>query len=187
MKNKENKEKIRLYLGYAPGKTTALNGVLMRALGAGRRTNIILFSKCAENTSESKVYKLLKKEFRSQFNYYFAGSSRIREDGSFRFHGDEDGWTKEDEVELEKGINVLEEDIKSNKSDLLLLDELTDLVYHKKIDDERLSKLFEKVSDNTSIIITGHLCPDWLKDSSTTIVEGKLQKHYEGFTKGIEW
>src|SRR3989338_1764543 len=109
----KNKEKIRLYLGYAPGKTTAINGLAIRALGAGLKVKIILFSKCPENTSESKIYQILKTQFPDCFDYSFAGISRIRKDGSFRFFGDPDGWTLQDQSKLEQGLKQLINDISS--------------------------------------------------------------------------
>ena len=183
------KEKIRLYLGYAPGKTTALNGLALRVIGAGLKVKLILFSKCAENSSESNVYKVLKKHFPSQFNYFFAGISRIRNDGTFRYFGDIDGWTKEDEAKLKEGLEHLSRDVKSGEYSVLCIDELTDLIYHeeKRIDEKIAKDIFSNIHENTIVIVTGHLCPDWLKNMATTVVEGKVLKHYKGFTKGIEW
>ena len=182
-------EKIRLYLGYAPGKTTALNGLALRALGAGLKVKLILFSKCAENSSESCTYEVLKKHFSDQFDYFFAGISRIRNDGTFRYFGDKDGWTEEDKTKLEEGLKQLSRDIKSGEYNVLCIDELTDLIYHeeKRIDEKVAKDMFSNIHENTTVIVTGHLCPDWLKNMATTIVEGKTVKHYKGFTKGIEW
>lgn len=183
------KEKIRLYLGYAPGKTTALNGLVMRALGAELKVKIILFSKCPENTSESKIYQVLKKQFSDRFDSFFAGTSRIREDGSFRFFGDADGWTLQDQLKLEQGLKQLAVDVSSGEYDLLCVDELTDLLYHKeqRVPEKTAKKIFQNINPNTSVVITGHLCPEWLKEFSSTVVEGKAYKHYKGYTKGIEW
>lgn len=183
------KEKIRLYLGYAPGKTTALNGVVLRALGAGLRVKLILFSKCAENSSESCVYDVLKKHFPNQFNYFFAGVSRIRSDGTFRYFGDKDGWTLEDKAKLDEGVKQLSKDLKSGEYDILCIDELTDLIYHeeKRIDEDIAKNMFCNIHENITVIVTGHLCPDWLKNVATTVIEGKALKHYKGYTKGIEW
>ena len=184
-----NKEKLRLYLGYAPGKTTALNGLVLRALGAGLKVKLILFSKCSETTSESKIYQILKAPFPNHFDYLFAGTSRIRKDGSFRFFGDNDGWTVQDELKLEQGVKQLTADISSGEYDLLCIDELTDLLYHKeqRISEKNAKQLFENIHSRTSVVITGHLCPEWLKEISSTIIEGKVYKHYKGYTKGIEW
>ena len=185
----EKKEKLRLYLGYAPGKTTALNGLVLRALGAGLKVKIILFSKCPENTSESKIYQILKIQFPKHFDCFFAGISRIRENGSFRFFGDPDGWTLQDELKLDQGLKQLVVDIASGEYDLLCVDELTDLLYHKeqRISENKAKQIFKNINLKTSVIVTGHLCPEWLKKISSTIVEGKAYKHYKGYTKGIEW
>lgn len=183
------KEKLRLYLGYAPGKTTALNGLVMRALGAGLKVKIILFSKCSENTSESNIYQLFTNQFPGNFEYLFAGITRIRQDGSFRYFGDPDGWGPQDQAKLENGLKELSNDISSGKYDLLCIDELTDLLYHKehRISEDYGRKIFESIHPNTSVIVTGHLCPEWLKEISSTVIEGKAYKHYKGYTKGIEW
>lgn len=183
------KEKIRLYLGYAPGKTTALNGVALRALGAGLKVKILLFSKCPETTSESKIYEILKAQFPNYFDYFFAGTSRIREDGSFRFFGDEDGWTLKDQLKLEQGIKHLTNDLISGEYDVVCIDELTDLLYHKeqRIPEKNAKLIFENINPNITVLVTGHLCPEWLKEMSSTVVEGKAYKHYKGYTKGIEW
>lgn len=182
-------EKIRLYLGYAPGKTTALNGIVLRSIGAGLKVKLILFSKCCETTSESKIYEILRAQFPKYFDYFFAGTSRIREDGSFRFFGDSDGWTLHDELKLEQGIKQFSNDAMSGEYDLLCIDELTDLLYHKeqRVQEKNAKLIFENIHSNTVIFITGHLCPDWLKEMATTVVEGKVHKHYQGYTKGIEW
>ena len=183
------REKLRLYLGYAPGKTTALNGVALRALGAGLKVKILLFSKCSETTSESKIYEILKAQFPNYFDYFFAGTSRIRENGSFRFFGDPDGWTLQDQLKLDQGIRHLANDLASGENDLLCVDELTDLLYHKeqRIPEKKARSLFETIHGNTTVLVTGHLCPEWLKEMTTTLIEGKVHKHYQGYTKGIEW
>ena len=183
------KEKIRLYLGYAPGKTTALNGVLLRALGAGLKVKILLFSKCAETTSESKIYEILKAQFPNYFDYFFAGTSRIRDDGSFRFFGDPDGWTLKDELKLEQGMKQLSGDLTSGEHDLVCIDELTDLLFHKeqRIPEKNARIIFENIHPGITAIVTGHLCPEWLMKMASTVVEGKVHKHYKGYTKGIEW
>ena len=182
-------EKVRLYLGYAPGKTTALNGVALRALGAGLKVKLILFSKCFETTSESKIYQILKAQFSNYFDYFFAGTSRIREDGSFRFFGDADGWTLQDQLKLEQGLKQLANDLASGEYDLVCVDELTDLLYHKeqRIPEKNAKLIFETIHPNTTVLITGHLCPTWLKEIASTVIEGKALKHYQGYTKGIEW
>jgi len=185
----KKKEKIRLYLGYAPGKTTALNGVALRAVGAGLKVKIILFSKCAETTSEAKIYEIFKAQFPNYFDYFFAGTSRIREDNSFRFFGDPDGWNLQDQLKLDQGVKQLAQDISSGEFDLLCVDELTDLLYHKeqRISEKTAKEIFHKVHETTTLLITGHLCPDWLKEIASTVIEGKVEKHYKGYTKGIEW
>jgi cob(I)alamin adenosyltransferase len=187
--NSPKKEKLRLYLGYAPGKTTALNGVLLRAIGAGLKVKILLFSKCEETTSESKIYTILKSQFPNHFDYFFAGTSRIREDGSFRFFGDPDGWTLQDELKLEQGLRQLANDVSSAQYDLICIDEITDLMYHKeqRISEKNARMIFENICPSTTVLATGHMCPDWLKQLATTVVEGKISKHYMGYTKGIEW
>lgn len=183
------KEKMRLYLGYAPGKTTALNGVVLRAIGAGLKVKLLLFSKCQETTSESKIYEILKAQFPYHFDFFFAGTSRIRKDGGFRFFGDPDGWTLQDQLKLDQGLRHLSNDVVSGQYDLLCIDELTDLLYHKeqRIPEKNAKLIFETIHPDTTLLITGHLCPDWLKDMATTVVEGKVHKHYRGYTKGIEW
>ena len=183
------KEKLRLYLGYAPGKTTALNGVALRALGAGLKVKILLFSKCPETTSESKIYEILKAQFPNYFDYFFAGTSRIREDGSFRFFGDPDGWTLQDQLKLDQGIRQLASDITSGEYDLLCVDELTDLLYHKeqRVPEKKARSIFETIHPDITVLVTGHLCPDWLKEIASTVIEGKAYKHYKGYTRGIEW
>lgn len=183
------REKIRLYIGYAPGKTTALNGIALRAIGAGLKVKLILFSKCKDTTSESKIYEILKAQFPNHFDFFFAGTSRIRENGSFRFFGDPDGWTLQDQLKAEQGLKQLAVDVNSGDYDLVCVDELTDLLYHKeqRIPEKTARSIFESIHSSTAVIVTGHLCPDWLKEIATTIVEGKVYKHYQGYTKGIEW
>ena len=183
------KEKLRLYLGYAPGKTTALNGVALRAIGASLKVKILLFSKCSNTTSESKIYEIFKAQFPNHFDYFFAGTSRIRDDGSFRFFGDPDGWTLQDQLKLDQGIRQLTSDLVSGEYDLLCIDELTDLLYHKeqRIPEKKAKSIFETIHSNTTVLVTGHLCPDWLKEIASTVIEGKAYKHYKGYTKGIEW
>ena len=185
----EAADKLRLYLGYAPGKTTALNGVAIRALGAELKVKLILFSKCAENTSESVIYELLTKSFPNNFDYFFAGTSRIREDGTFRYFGDIDGWTSQDQLKLELGLKQLSDSVSSGSFDLVCVDELTDLLYHKekRVSETFAKQIFESIHKNTSVIVTGHLCPEWLMDKASTLIEGKIYKHYKGYTKGIEW
>ena len=163
--------------------------MVLRALGAGLKVKIILFSKCSETTSESKIYEILKSQFPNHFDYFFAGTSRIRKDESFRFFGDPDGWMLQDQLKLEQGLKQLRADIVSGEYDLLCVDEFTDLLYHKeqRILEKDARQILKNVHSKTSVVITGHLCPEWLKEISSTVIEGKAYKHYKGYTKGIEW
>ena len=90
---------------------------------------------------------------------------------------------------MDQGIRQLTKDISSGEYDLICVDELTDLLYHKeqRVTEKIAKPIFQNIHSNTTIIVTGHLCPDWLCDLASTVIEGKASKHYKGYTKGIEW
>src|SRR3990167_6255933 len=94
-------ERIRLYLGTGCGKTTATFGIILRALGTGKRVTIVFFDKLEENSSEGTALRLLAGIEQPQFGKLkveYTGVNRLGAGpgGSFRFYSSPNGILPED-------------------------------------------------------------------------------------------
>ncbi|MBE2256507.1 MAG: cob(I)yrinic acid a,c-diamide adenosyltransferase [Ignavibacteria bacterium] len=184
-KNLSDKDKncLHIYYGYGKGKTTAVMGLAMRAIGAGKKVAIVQFDKGYdgqnEHYSERHILRKLK-EIGYPIEIYPTGCERMNKDGTFRFKNQ-----KEDFAEAKRGLGIAKELLESGKYDVIILDEAVAAVaYHllKKEDVEELVDIFLK-NKNCEFIMTGHKIWDTLEEKADLITEMRKVKHY--FDAGI--
>lgn len=181
--SEQDKHMLHIYYGYGKGKTTAVMGLAIRALGAGKKVAIVQFDKGYdgqnEHYAERNILRKLK-ELGYPVEIYPTGCERMNADGTFRFKNAE-----EDFEEAKRGLKIAEELIERGDLDLLILDEaIAAVVYHllPKEDVENLIELFNK-DRKFELVMTGHKLWDGLEDKADLVTEMRKVKHY--FDKGI--
>lgn len=181
--SEQDKHMLHIYYGYGKGKTTAVMGLAIRALGAGKKVAIVQFDKGYdgqnEHYAERNILRKLK-ELGYPVEIYPTGCERMNTDGTFRFKNAE-----EDFEEARRGLKIAEDLIERGDLDLLILDEaVAAVVYHllPKGDVENLIELFNK-DRKFEFVMTGHKLWEGLEDKADLVTEMRKVKHY--FDKGI--
>lgn len=180
----EMKHQIHVYYGYGKGKTTALMGLAIRALGAGKKVAIVQFDKgydgVHEHYGERHVIRKLK-EIGYNIDMYITGCERMNEDGTFRFKN-----ADEDLDEAKRALKITRDLIVKGNQNLLLLDEiLAASAYHliEEKDVLDIIDLFEK-NRRFEMVMTGHKLFDGLAERVGLITEMRKVIHY--FDNGIQ-
>ncbi len=181
--SEEDKHMFHIYYGYGKGKTTAVMGLAMRALGAGKRVAIVQFDKGYDGQNEHYAERIILrklKEIGFPIELYPTGAERMNADGTFRFKN-----TDEDFEEAKRGLQIVKDLIENGDIDLLILDEaIAAVVYHllNKEDVESLIELYNK-KRRFEMVMTGHKLWDGLESKADLVTELKKVKHY--FDEGI--
>jgi cob(I)alamin adenosyltransferase len=181
--SEEDKHMFHIYYGYGKGKTTAVMGLAMRALGAGKRVAIVQFDKGYDGQNEHYAERIILrklKEIGFPIDLYPTGAERMNADGTFRFKN-----TDEDFDEAKRGLQIAKDLIEKGDIDLLILDEaIAAVVYHllSKEDVEILIDLYNK-KRKFELVMTGHKLWDGLEQKADLVTELKKVKHY--FDEGI--
>ncbi|MBS1492134.1 MAG: cob(I)yrinic acid a,c-diamide adenosyltransferase [Bacteroidetes bacterium] len=179
----EDKHMFHIYYGYGKGKTTAVMGLAMRALGAGKRVAIVQFDKGYDGQNEHYAERVILrklKEIGFPIDIHPTGAERMNSDGTFRFKN-----TEEDFDEAKRGLDIAKNLILKGEIDLLILDEaIAAVVYHllTKEDVEKLIELYNK-KRRFELVMTGHKLWEGLEAKADLVTELKKVKHY--FDEGI--
>jgi len=190
MTEKENREKIRLYLGTACGKTTATFGVIMRALSTGKNVSITFFDKLEENSSEGKALQVLanhQSEGFGKLTVHYTGVNRISAgpNGTFRFYSAPNGILPEDKVAAKEGLQYIADGFKRH-DDIVIGDELLDVARVGLVDWDLVKETLGMRSENTVVILTGRRAPDWLMKEATTVSTTTQLKHHGRAIEGLD-
>jgi cob(I)alamin adenosyltransferase len=181
--SEEDKHCVHIYYGYGKGKTTSTIGLIIRALGAGKKVVMIQFDKGYDGKNEHYSERIILRKLKEAgypIEIFATGCERMNEDGTFRFKN-----MKNDLVEAKKGLKLAKEYVMKGKQDLLVLDEAIAAVAYNllgKKDIEDLIDLFRK-NKRFEMVMTGHKLWSGLEDKVDLITEMKKIKHY--FDKGI--
>lgn len=170
---------IQVYTGPGKGKTTASMGLIVRALGAGKKVALVQFDKgfdgLNEHYNERKVLRLLP-----NIKLFLTGCERIKPDGTFRF-----GNTEEDLKEARKGLEIARKLIREGDQFLLVLDEILAAVAFgllEKKDVMEVVRLHKSVG-RCELVLTGHTCWPELTDQADLQTEMRKVRHY--YDKGV--
>ena len=165
---------IHIYYGFGKGKTSTVNGSVLRAKGAGLKPIIFRFLK-GRPTSENDVIKSLDIPVYSN-----------HPSSKFVIEMDE----KEKKLSNDKALEQLDLVLtKSKEYNFIVLDEVIDLIHVKFITEDKLISLLKKIPDTCEVLITGHYKFDKLFDLADLITYYDPQKHYfkkRAAKKGIE-
>lgn len=179
----EDKNCFHIYFGYGKGKTTSTLGLIIRALGAGKKVAFVQFDKGYDGKNEHYSERIILrklKEIGYPIELYPTGVERMNDDGTFRFKN-----TPSDFLEARKGLKIAKDLIKNGSQDLLILDEAIAAVdYHllEKKDVEEIISLFRK-NKKFEMVMTGHKLWNGLEEQADLVTEMKKVKHY--FDAGI--
>lgn len=170
----DNKGYVQVYTGNGKGKTTAALGLAVRAASAGLNVYIGQFLKGMEY-SELKLPDHFENITMEQFGTdYFVIN----------------GTNEEDKEKADIGFNKIVEVIKSNKYDVVILDEMNIAIMMGLVDIDELIELLDSRDDNMEVIITGRKAHEKLIEYADLVTEMKEIKHYynDGVMarKGIE-
>lgn len=181
--SEQDKNMLHIYYGYGKGKTTAVMGLAIRALGAGKKVAIVQFDKGYdgqnEHYAERNILRKLK-EIGYPIEIYPTGCERMNADGTFRFKNAE-----EDFAEAKRGLKIAEGLIEKGDIDLLILDEAVAAVVYHLLPKEDVEKLIELYNKNRrfELVMTGHKLWEGLEEKADLVTEMRKVKHY--FDAGI--
>jgi len=131
---------IHVYTGPGKGKTTAAIGLGIRAAGAGLKVNMIQFMKGRRYSELVTIDKI--------------------ENFSYSQHGRDEFVNKEDPEKIDidlaqEGFKYAEEIIRSNKYDIIILDEINVAVDFGLISLNKVLNIIEEKPEKLELILTG--------------------------------
>ncbi|MDO9578730.1 MAG: cob(I)yrinic acid a,c-diamide adenosyltransferase [Candidatus Cloacimonadales bacterium] len=160
---------IQIYTGNGKGKTTAALGLIVRALGRGKKVCLIQFMK--KNFEYGEIKFLSKQENLDIFQF---GTDQLV---------DPNNPAKIDFEETEKGYRKCLEAISSHKYDIIVIDEINVAVKWKLLSLEKQLELMEMETD-AEIIMTGRYAHEKVLEKADLVTEMKEIKHY--YQTGIQ-
>lgn len=160
---------LSIYTGDGKGKTTAALGVLMRAIGAGKKVAWVAFDKGGNDYNE----RITIRERFPEVDFHATGLNRIDEKGKFRF-----GVTSEDKQEGERGLQIVRDLFASAIHDLIILDEINSSTSLGIVNEADVLTILETKPANLELILTGRNAPDSFCEQCDLLTEMKLHKHY---------
>ncbi|MEA1981063.1 MAG: cob(I)yrinic acid a,c-diamide adenosyltransferase [candidate division Zixibacteria bacterium] len=169
-----------VYTGNGKGKTTAALGMVIRAVGYNWKVKIIQFIKGNWKYGELEGIKMLAPNVDLiTVGEGFVGI--IDDDKDFNQHV----------KAAQEGIKYAIEIIKKEEHKLIVLDELNVALDLKLVTKEEVEQIFDNLTDNVHLVITGRNAPDWLIERADLVTEMKEIKHpyQQGILaqKGIDW
>jgi cob(I)alamin adenosyltransferase len=159
---------VHVYTGNGKGKTTAAIGLAIRALGAGKKIYLAQFVK-GMKYSEIKALEKFDNIDVEQFGL----RCFIREKPK-----------PEDIAAAQKGLERVQEVVKSGKYDMVILDEANIAVFFGLFGVDDLLNIISLKPENLELVITGRYARQALIDRADLVTEMKEIKHY--FTQGVQ-
>ena len=169
---------IQIYTGNGKGKTTAAIGLAIRAIGAGRRVYMVQFMKNYPY-SELEILRTLKPGLTLE---------RFGND-KFVFRKKPPEQTLIDE--MNRGLISAQNNMLSQKYDLIILDEILVSIYFKLFSVKQVIDFIDKKPEETELVLTGRYAPDEILDKADLVTDMAEVKHYYSQNvmarKGIEY
>jgi len=171
---------VQVYTGDGKGKTTAALGQGLRAAGRGLKVIMIQFLKGTE-TGELEAVKKLSPNFHI---------IRFAESKKFFWQ-----LTEEEKEQLrektQEEIQKLDEFMKDNSCDVLILDEIMAAIHNGLVSTEQVCRIIDGKPKGMELILTGRDVPQEIAARADLITEMRQIKHYmdKGVSarKGIEY
>lgn len=163
-----------VFTGNGKGKTTAAIGQAIRSLGHNKRVLMIQFIKGDWETGEKRFPKKFKIQ-NSRFKILTLGR------GFVGILGDKLPFAEHKKT-ARNALKLAEQKIKSEKWDLIILDEINVAVNLKLIKAAAVLKILKKLPEEKTIILTGRDAPKSFIKAADLATEMKEIKH--PFRKG---
>jgi len=155
---------VEVYTGNGKGKTTSAFGLVLRALGRGKRVIIFQFIKSSDFPSGEVI--ALKKAF---------PEVEIIQGGSGRFIK---GSPTEEDISMAKNLyKKIVLSASSGEYDMVIVDEIFPAYNVGLITLEEILDLIEKKADNTELVLTGRGAPEEVIRLSHLVTEMREIKH----------
>ena|SRR3989338_965741 len=179
-----------IYVGDGKGKTTAAMGMAFRALGKGLNVGVLQFVKGEWPSGEIELMEVLGKK--KVFNGREIGKLHLEVlgKGFVKILGDKKPF-KVHKAAAVAGVKKAKEMLKSNKYNLVVLDELLSAYEEKLIKISDVESVISAKPANVYLVITGHKLPPRLRAKADLVTEMKMVKHpyYKGILaqRGIDY
>jgi len=160
---------IHLYTGNGKGKTTAAFGLVLRAIGAGKK---VFFAQFVKGIPYSEIVAVEK----------FLPDIQLKQFGLDCFIKNKP--TEIDIQAAKKGLEEVSKIISENKFDIVVLDEACIALYYNLFSINELIAVLKQKPEEMEIILTGRYAPQELIDFCDLVTEMKEIKHY--YNQGVE-
>lgn len=158
---------IHIYTGNGKGKTTAAFGLALRAVFAGKKVYVGQFVKSMKY-NETKFQSI-------------CDSIEIEQLGRGCFI---DKNPEKIDIEMaEQGLQHCLEKMKSEKFDVVILDEVTIATYFNLLSVDSVLDFMQQKPEHVELVITGRYAPDALIEKADLVTEMREVKHY--YTQGV--
>ncbi len=168
--------RVIINTGNGKGKTTAALGTAFRALGHGKKVCVLQFIK-----GQGKYGERLMARNLPNLDWYICGKGFVFKKKDI----------EADRRQAREGFALAVEKVRSNKYDLIILDEITYLPLYDFLPEGDIIALIKEKPERLSIILTGREAGEKLIEIADTVTEMESIKHaYEqGVTaqRGIEF
>jgi cob(I)alamin adenosyltransferase len=172
MAKKKTKGLIIVYTGDGKGKTTAALGMALRAAGHGMKTLIIQFIKSYKRYGELKFVK----------KYDCGIEIKTMGKGYVRIKGDIHPF-EEHVKAAKKTLEFAKEQIRSEKYNIIVLDEINIALNEKLLTIKEVTDLIKQKPPDLHLILTGRGAPNKLIQLADLTSEVREVRH--PFRKGI--
>ena len=163
---------VIVYTGKGKGKTTSALGIVLRAVGYGKKIGMIQFIKGSWHYGEMDSSKRLEPEF--EMIAVGKGFVGILDDKSTK---------EEHEIVANEALKISKEKINSRKYDIVILDEINYAINLDLIKLEDVLSLIKSKPENLDLVLTGNHAKQELIEIADLVTEMKEIKH--PFQKGI--
>lgn len=158
---------VQVYTGDGKGKTTAAIGLGVRAAGRGLKVIMIQFLK-GVFTGELEGVKKLSPQFHI---------IRFAETDKFFWELSEKE-KQELKEKTQKQLQELDEYMKDEACDILILDEIMAAIHGGLVSVEQVCDIIDNKPDGMELILTGRNVPEAIAERADLITEMKAIKHY---------
>jgi len=173
--------KIHIYTGDGKGKTTAAIGLVIRALGAGKKVAMVQFDKGSDDKNNHYFERHILTTL-PNFDLYAAGADRMAPNQPFRYKH-----TDDDYKEAERALILSKRLISEHMHSLVILDEILACVVTRLLTQKEVMSLLDLYESNRrpcELVLTGHATWDELIERADLVTKMQNVKHY--FDQGIK-
>jgi cob(I)alamin adenosyltransferase len=160
-----DKPRILIFTGDGKGKTTAAMGMVLRASSHGMRIKVVQFLKSDTGSGEiTALQKLPGVEFvRRGLGFV----PRRRDDPQFAEH----------RRVAEEGLVLAREAIRSEKFDLVIMDEICGAIAAGLLEEQEVVDLLSQAPAGLRLVLTGRHATNTLIELADTVTEMRCIKH----------